>query len=81
MPVEKDNVDLVFNIKELAGLFEKSRSLSDFLQTVVSVVAFHMKSAICSVYLLDEQENDLVLTANQGLNTDLVGRFRLRMGE
>ena len=80
MARKKDNVDLICDIGELAGLFEKSRNLEDFLQTVVSVVAYHMASAVCSVYLLDEERNELVLTANQGLNRDLIGTLRLRIG-
>ena len=49
----KDNVDLICDIGELAGLFEKSHSLSDFLQSAVSIVAFHMRAAVCSIYLYD----------------------------
>lgn len=81
MSPRKNNVDLICNISELAGLFQRSRSLEDFLQTVVSVVAFHMRAAVCSVYLLDEAAGELVLTANQGLNPDLLGRLRLSIGE
>ena len=81
MPPKKNNVDLICDISELAGLFQRSRSLEDFLQTVVSTVAFHMNAAVCSVYLLDEPAGDLVLTANQGLNPDLVGHLRLKVGE
>jgi phosphotransferase system enzyme I (PtsP) len=54
-PLRKDNVDLICNIGELAGLFKKSSSLEDFLQTVVSIVAYHMRSAVCSVYLYNEK--------------------------
>ena len=77
----KNNVDLVCDISELAGLFEKTQSLEDFLQTVVNVVAYHMAAKVCSVYLLDEDRGDLVLTANQGLNSELIGKLRLRIGE
>ena len=77
----KDNVDLICSIGELAGLFEKSSSLSDFLHTVVSIVAYHMRAAVCSVYLLDTEREELVLRANQGLNPESVGRLRLGLGE
>lgn len=81
MAVRKDNVDLVFSIGELARLFEKSTSLTDFLQTAVSVVAYHMRAAVCSVYLFEEKTSELVLTANQGLSADSIGRVRLKIGE
>jgi phosphotransferase system enzyme I (PtsP) len=80
--MKKDNnVDLICSVAELAGLFEKSGSVESFLQKVVSVVAWHMKAAVCSVYLLDEGSQDLVLVANQGLNPDLIGKLRLKLGE
>ncbi len=81
MPPRKDNVELICNIAELAGLFEKSRSLPDFLQTAVSVVAYHMRAAVCSVYLLDDATQELVLAANQGLNAGSIGKVRLKVGE
>lgn len=77
--MRKDNVDLICSIGELAGLFEKSQSLEDFLQTVVSIVAHHMRAAVCSVYLYEEDTQDLVLTATQGLN--LKNQVRLKLGE
>ena len=78
--MRKDNVDLICSIGELAGLFEKSQSLEDFLQTVVNIVAYHMRAAVCSVYLYEEENQELVLTATQGL--DLKARqVRLKLGE
>ena len=81
MAPRKDNVDLICNIGELAGLFERSTSLEGFLQTAVSVVAYHMRAAVCSVYLYNEETKELVLTANQGLSADSIGRVRLVLGE
>lgn len=77
MPQKKDNVELICNIGELAGLFERSESLTEFLQTVVSVVAYHMSASVCSVYLLDQSGTNLQLIANQGLNINLVGKLRI----
>jgi len=77
--MRKDNVDLICSVGELAGLFEKSTSLENFLQTVVRIVAYHMRAAVCSVYLFDEETQELVLTANQGL--DIKKAIRLKLGE
>jgi phosphotransferase system, enzyme I, PtsP len=79
--MSKDNVDLICDIGELAGLFERTHSLSDFLQKVVSIIAYHMKAAVCSVYLFDEKTQELVLSATQGLNPAFVGRVRLKPSE
>ncbi|MCE9613089.1 MAG: phosphoenolpyruvate--protein phosphotransferase [Lentisphaerae bacterium] len=77
----KEHVELICSIGELAGLFQKSTSLENFLQTAVSVVAYHMRAAVCSVYLYEEELGELVLHANQGLNPDYIGRLRLKLGE
>lgn len=77
----KDNVDLICDISELAGLFEKSHSLSDFLQSAVSIVAYHMRAAVCSIYLYDDKRQELTLAATQGLKPEAVGRVSLKLGE
>ena len=77
----KDNVDLICSIGELAALFEKTSSLDGFLGKVVSRIAYHMKAAVCSVYLFDEQDGHLVLVATQGLNPEFVGHMRIGSGE
>jgi len=77
----KNSVDLICSVGELTGIFEKSQSLHQFLQQVVSVVAWHMRAAVCSVYLIDRRTDELVLTANQGLDPSAVGHLRLKQGE
>jgi phosphotransferase system enzyme I (PtsP) len=79
--MHKDNVDLICDIGELAGLFERTQSLADFLQKVVSIIAYHMKAAVCSVYLFDDKTREIVLSATQGLNPEYVGKARLILGE
>ena len=79
--MSKDNVDLICDIGELAGLFERTQSLADFLQKVVSIIAYHMKAAVCSVYLFDDKTQEVVLSATQGLNPEFIGQARLKLGE
>lgn len=77
----KDNVDLICDIAELAGLFERSSSLEDFLDTATSIIAWHMKAAVCSIYLFDEARQELILRATQGLDRSAIGRVKLKLGE
>jgi len=77
----KANVNMICDIAELSSLFEKSSSLDDFLQSAVSVVAWHMKAAVCSIYIYDDKTRTLTLRATQGLNPDAVGRVTLRLGQ
>ena len=81
MGIKKDRVDLICSIGELSGLFNRTDDLSDFLDTVVSVVAYHMHAAVCSVYLWDEEKKRLVLSANQGLNPNKIGQVELELGQ
>ena len=78
---QKDNVALMCDIGELVGLFDFDAGLDAFLTKAVSTVAWHMRAAVCSIYLFDPDTGDLVLHANQGLNPAMIGRLRLKIGE
>lgn len=75
------NVNMICDIAELSSLFEKSSSLDDFLQAAVSVVAYHMRAAVCSIYIYDDKSRELTLRATQGLSPDAVGKVSLRLGQ
>jgi phosphotransferase system enzyme I (PtsP) len=45
------------------------------------MVARHMQASVCSIYLFDELNAELVLTATIGLNPGAVGTVRLKVGE
>lgn len=78
---QKDNVALMCDIGELVGLFDFDAGLDAFLRKAVSTVAWHMRAAGCSIYLFESATQELVLHANQGLNPNLIGRLRLKIGE
>ena len=77
----KANVNMICDIAELSSLFEKSSSLDDFLQSAVSVVAWHMRAAVCSIYIYDDKDRLLTLRATQGLSPNAVGKVTLRLGQ
>ncbi len=81
MAVRRDNIELVWSISELSSLFGKRTNIDGFLQDVVDRIAEHMESDVCSVYLLDESTQRLVLRASRGLDPDAVGRVHLGLGE
>ena len=78
---QKDNVALMCDIGELVGLFDFEAGLDSFLAKAVSTVAWHMRAAVCSIYLYEAEARELVLRANQGLNPSLIGHLRLKIGE
>ena len=77
----KDEVALMCDVGELIGLFDTAQGMDAFLAQAVSKVAWHMRAAVCSIYLYDERSGELVLRANQGLAPEMVGRLRFRPGE
>ena len=78
---QKDNVALMCDIGEIVGLFDFEAGLDAFLARIVSTVAWHMRAAVCSIYLYETKTRELVLRANQGLNPGLIGHLRLKLGE
>jgi len=78
---QKDNVALMCDIGELVGLFDFEAGLDAFLEKAVSTVAWHMRAAVCSIYLFEAETQELVLRASQGLNPILIGQLRLKIGE
>ncbi len=79
--MRKDNIDLICSVAELSGLFEKRSNVVGFLQDVVELVAGHMNSDVCSIYLFDTASSELVLRATKGLNLGSVDSVRLKLGE
>ena len=77
----KATVNMICDIAEMSSLFEKSDCLADFLQSAVSVVAYHMKAAVCSIYIYDDTSRKLTLSATQGLSSEAVGSVTLRLGQ
>ena len=76
-----DHTKLLCDIGELTGLFTNTPSLQDFLQKIVSMIAEHMHTDVCSIYLYDEINKELVLRATIGLNFEFVGNLKLKLGE
>ncbi|RJP76067.1 MAG: GAF domain-containing protein, partial [Desulfobacteraceae bacterium] len=75
------HINLLCDVSNLANLLTGSVDMKGFLQQVVEMVAERLKADVCSIYLYDEKNNELVLTATQGLNPDSVGKIKLKPGE
>jgi phosphotransferase system enzyme I (PtsP) len=79
--MKKRNVDLVCDIAELISLAEHERDRRELLQSVVSSVAKHMQADVCSVYIYDDEAEELTLRATQGLKAEAIGQVKLQLGE
>ena len=81
MGKRKEQLNLLCDIGDLAALLSESVDIEIFLQRTVRLVAGNLNADVCSVYLYDEQADELVLRATMGLNSEAVGKVRMKLGE
>ncbi len=75
------HLNLLCDVSELAALLAGSENIENFLQRTVEMVARHMSANVCSIYLFDEKSKELILKATVGLNSEAIGKIRLKIGE
>lgn len=78
---DREHLSLLCDIGELAALISESSDIHHFLQKTVEMVSRHLTADVCSIYLHEENRDELVLTTTLGLNPGAVQRVRMRPGE
>ncbi len=73
--------DLICSVRELTGIFRQKTNIYGLLNIVVKLVAKHINTEACSIFLFDEVEKHLVLRATAGLNSEFIGKIKLKIGE
>lgn len=68
-------------LEEIAALISRSHELQDTLNHVCRLVTRQMGCDVCSIYLLDETGENLVLTATEGLDPESVGQVSMHVDE
>ncbi len=81
MTKKHDHLNLLCNISDLSNLLTGSVNIEGFLQQTVELVSRHLDAHVCSIYLYDEQKQELALKSTIGLNPAAVGKIHLKMGE
>ena len=76
-----DHVKMLYDISELNNLFAESISIESFLQKIVQMVADHVNAEVCSIYMYNESDKELVLKATVGLKSDSINNVKLKLGE
>jgi starch phosphorylase len=71
----------VFTAEEIGGLIEGSTKPAETLSRVVTLIADHFGTDVCSIYLLEPDRANLVLAATIGLRPECVGTLRLSLHE
>jgi phosphotransferase system enzyme I (PtsP) len=78
---DHDHLNLLCDIGDLAALLAGSDNIEDFLQNTVVMVSRHLNAEVGSIYLYDEQANELILKATIGLNPAAVEKVRMKIDE
>ncbi len=76
-----DHFKMLCDFGELNWIFKDSGDIDSFLHKIVTMVAWHMRASACTIFLYDNEVEELVLKATHGLNPECVGKIRLKMGE
>ena len=78
---EQEHLSLLVDVSELAARLAGSADIRSYLGQMVGLVADHLHSDVCSIYLYDDVAEELVLEATVGLAPDSVGRVRMKLSE
>lgn len=68
-------------LRDVGRLLTRSHDLEETLSNVVRLVARWMHASACSIYLLEEDGETLMLRATRGLNPEAVGKVSIRVGQ
>ncbi|UCG79716.1 MAG: GAF and ANTAR domain-containing protein [Desulfobacterales bacterium] len=68
-------------LTRISKAITSERYIEDILRLVVTVTAETMRSKICSLWLLDENDNALQLRATQSISEDYLKERSLKIGE
>ncbi len=68
-------------LQDISAIILQSHHLDETLENIVTLVAERAHSEVCSLYLMEGQNDTLVLSATYGLAAEAVGQVRLKVGE
>jgi phosphotransferase system enzyme I (PtsP) len=71
----------ITTLEDISALILQSHDLDETLDNIVDLVARRMRTEVCSIYLLEEDQQTLRLRATKGLSRKAVGKVTLRIGE
>ncbi len=84
MARNKNKSDLklgLHTLQDISALILRSHDLHETINNIVHLVADRARSEVCSLYLLDDDQQTLVLRATHGLTPESIGNVKLQIGE
>ena len=68
-------------LEDISSIILHSHDLHETLDNIVTLVAKRMNSEVCSIYLLEDDGETLVLKASKGLSRSAVGKITMKTSE
>ncbi|MBN1959083.1 MAG: phosphoenolpyruvate--protein phosphotransferase [Desulfuromonadales bacterium] len=68
-------------LQDISALILQSHDLDETISNIVDIVAQRAQSDVCSLYLLEDDQQTLTLRATRGLDPAAVGTVKLKIGE
>ncbi len=77
---QQDSIGLR-TLEDISSIILHSHDLHETLDNIVNIVARRMGSDLCSIYLLEDDGETLVLKASKGLAKSVVGKISMKTSE
>ncbi|UFS71267.1 GAF domain-containing protein [Geomonas sp. RF6] len=71
----------IISLEEISMLVSSDYDLPEVLQLVAQKIAQQLRVSVCSIYLMEDGSDELVLAATHGYDPAFVGKIRIRVGE
>lgn len=68
-------------LEDISTIILHSHDLHETLNNIATIVAKRMKTDVCSIYLLEDDGETLVLKATKGLSQSAVGKISMKISE
>lgn len=68
-------------LEDISSIILHSHDLQETLDNIVTIVAKRMGSEVCSIYLLEDDGETLILKATKGLSRSAVGTIKMKTSE
>lgn len=76
-----DDSSLLLTLEEISTLVSHCHDPAQTLNNIVQLIQARFQTAVCSVYLLEPEKAELVLSATVGLNPEGIGKVRMGLEE
>jgi len=78
---KRDYLNLFQNTGEITALLANNNDISMMIQQMTEMLAEQFSANVCSIYLLNDETDELILNATYGLKESAIGNVKLKKDE